>query len=132
MIPPARPLTDRERAALAPFFDARTLARVRVRQGLPWGFGRHVDGVALGRTVWLRDDRPGTPHGLRLLAHEVAHVAQWAEAGALRFLARYLADYLRGRWRGLPHDAAYRAIGHEVAARQVEHEVLRRWQDGDA
>lgn len=127
---PARPLTDREREALAPFFDARTLSRVRVRQGVPWGFGRHVAGVALGRTVWLREDRPDAPQALRLLAHEVTHVAQWAQAGALRFLARYLADYVRGRWRGLSHDAAYRAIGQEVEARRVEHAFARHVREG--
>jgi hypothetical protein len=36
----------------------------------------------------------------RLLLHELVHVRQWRDAGPVRFLARYLGDYLRGRLRG--------------------------------
>ena len=41
---------------------------------------------------------------------------QWREAGAIRFLVRYLSGYLHWRIRGFPHAAAYRRIPAEVDA----------------
>lgn len=52
-----------------------------------------------------------------LLAHEMVHVQQWRELGALRFLARYLGEYLRNRVHGMRHWTAYEAISFEVEAR---------------
>lgn len=52
----------------------------------------------------------------RLLAHELEHVRQWREAGAVRFLVRYLGGYVHWRIRGFPHAAAYRRIPAEVDA----------------
>jgi hypothetical protein len=73
-------------------------------------------GMTLGRWILLRrgheDDRD-------LIAHELVHVRQWGQLGAVRFLARYLGAYARGRWRGLGHKAAYEAIPFEVEARAV-------------
>ena len=55
----------------------------------------------------------------RLLVHELVHVRQWRTAGPLRFLVRYLGDYLRGRLAGRNHAEAYRMIRYEVEARRV-------------
>jgi hypothetical protein len=63
---------------------------------------------------------------LALAAHEVAHVLQYRRDGILRLLARYVWEYLRGRLRGLSHDAAYRAISYEREAFAAEAEALRR------
>lgn len=51
-----------------------------------------------------------------LLRHEDEHVRQWRELGAFRFLRIYLGSYLRWRWRGFGHVAAYRLIPLEVEA----------------
>ncbi|MFN2486772.1 MAG: hypothetical protein ABR609_09245 [Acidimicrobiia bacterium] len=51
--------------------------------------------------------------------HELVHVRQWKELGVLRFLWRYLADYLQGRQRGLGHTEAYRQISFEQEARRI-------------
>jgi hypothetical protein len=53
------------------------------------------------------------------LVHELVHVRQWREFGTLGFLRRYLADYFRGRRKGLGHTAAYLAIRFEVEAREL-------------
>ena len=69
--------------------------------------------ITLGRLIIVRrrsaDDQ-------RLLRHELAHVRQWHELGAVGFLRRYLGAYLAGRRRGLGHRAAYKAIPLEVEA----------------
>jgi len=51
-----------------------------------------------------------------LLVHELTHVAQWADNGALVFIVRYMSEYLRLRMLGISHDAAYRGISFEHAA----------------
>jgi hypothetical protein len=73
-----------------------------------------VAAMTLGR--WIRMRR-GRDHDVGLLAHELVHVQQWREHGAVRFLWRYLSDYGRGRLRGEPHWAAYAAISFEAEAR---------------
>ncbi len=81
----------------------------RVRRLPP---GAH--GMTLGRHVYLvrgHEDRPV------LLAHELVHVRQFAEAGRVRFLARYLTAYLGNLARLRNHRQAYLAIPAEVEAR---------------
>lgn len=70
------------------------------------------EATTIGRYVFLgrHDPEPG------LLAHESVHVWQWARDGIFGFAWRYLSDYVRGRRRGLDHDAAYRAISYEQEA----------------
>jgi uncharacterized protein DUF4157 len=75
-----------------------------------------VAGMTLGRWILVRR---GHEHDRELLAHELVHVRQWRELGAVRFLARYLGAYAQGRWRGLGHTAAYEAIPLETEARAV-------------
>ena len=71
-------------------------------------------GMTIGRRVLLRRD-----HERRhaLIAHELVHVEQWRDQGRVRFLTRYLADYLRSRGAGARHRAAYLAIPAEQEAR---------------
>lgn len=86
---------------------------------------RLVPGAAamtLDRWVLVRRDRL---EDAVLLAHELVHVRQWRERGRWRFALRYLADYLRGRARGLSHREAYRAVPAEVEARRVASAVER-------
>jgi Domain of unknown function (DUF4157) len=107
----ARRLDARERAHFT-HIPARDLERARlvVVPVLTPG----VAGMTLGRWVLVRR---GHEHNGRLLAHELVHVRQWRELGAACFLVRYLGAYVRGRWRGLGHAAAYQSIPLEVEAR---------------
>lgn len=73
---------------------------------LPWAI--YVDPVR------LQD-----PNLARLLVHELVHVRQWSDLGVLRFVWRYVADYLRGRFRGLDHHHAYLEIRCESEARTI-------------
>jgi hypothetical protein len=84
------------------------LHRVRV---LPPG----SSGMTLGHQVLLGR---GQEANRKLIAHELVHVAQYAERGRLRFLARYLTDYGRARLRLRDHRQAYLAIPAEIEARE--------------
>jgi len=53
---------------------------------------------------------------IRLLAHELAHVAQYRRSGAAAFLVRYVSEYLRQRFAGASHAEAYCAISFEREA----------------
>jgi hypothetical protein len=75
-----------------------------------------VAAMTLGRFVLLRRDHAGDT---ALLAHELVHVRQWRELGAVRFLWRYLGAYFCGRRNGLSHQRAYEAIPLEIEARTL-------------
>lgn len=77
-------------------------------------FGRHV---FLSRSGWVCVEE-GADDACRLLAHELAHVAQYRRLWAAPFLGRYLGEYLRGRLDGLPHRAAYLSISFELEAEE--------------
>jgi hypothetical protein len=82
---------------------------------VPW-LTPGVAAMTLGKFILLRADHAGDT---ALLAHELVHVRQWRELGAVRFLWRYLGAYLRGRAAGLGHQRAYEAIPLEVEARTL-------------
>lgn len=97
-----------------PHVPAQDAARARVVV-VPW-LAAGIAGMTVGRWMLIRQ---GHETGRALLAHELVHVRQWREDGALRFLARYLAAYALGRVRGLGHGDAYRAIPYEAEARAL-------------
>lgn len=103
--------------------DPELAQRVRVVQ-VPF-LAPGTSGMTLGRFVLLTSDldRSGTRE---LLAHELVHVRQYAEAGVVRFLATYLRDYLRGLRRLRNHRRAYLAIPAEVEARAEARAWARR------
>ena len=69
--------------------------------------------TTLGRTVFVRRGVEMSP---RLRRHEYEHVLQVHEQGRLRFLFRYVGEYLRWRLRRHGHGGAYRRISFEVRA----------------
>lgn len=75
-----------------------------------------VAAMTVGRVILLRSDHADDT---ALLAHELVHVRQWRELGAVRFLWRYLGAYARSRLSGLSHQRAYEAIPLEVEARSL-------------
>ncbi|MGF1597706.1 MAG: hypothetical protein ACFCVK_12380 [Acidimicrobiales bacterium] len=82
-------------------------------------------GMALGRVVFLGRDIP--PDGSSaLLAHELTHVRQWTEIGAVGFTAAYLAHFGRSLARTRSWHQAYRAIGAECDAREAADRWLGR------
>lgn len=94
---------------------------VRVRIGYPWWLllPRNVAAITLGRRIWVARELPAAEMET-LLRHELVHVRQMEQMGVTVFLLRYVGQYLRGRLRGLRHDAAYRAISFEREAFEAE------------
>jgi hypothetical protein len=75
---------------------------------LPWGIFVRGDLLAGDRSALAQ-----------LIRHELVHVRQWGELGPLRFLVRYVSEYLRLRRAGLGHHQAYLEISFEREARQL-------------
>ena len=87
--------------------------------------------MTLGRHVFVRPGLLRRDSGGRLtlpgwlVVHEAAHVLQYAERGAARFLRDYLGGYWRalrggGRWDAAGRMAAYMALEEEREARSAE------------
>lgn len=97
------------------------LAGVRLHCGGPitWYLRRRRRGaMTIGRHVWFARRERFADRAL--LAHELVHVAQYRDLGALRFLSRYLLDLARARFRygeTLPLEAPAYARGREARAR---------------
>jgi len=96
--------------------DASLLAGVRVIK-VPF-LTPGTGGMTLGHHILLVDDTDRSGHS-KLMAHELVHVRQFAQAGRVGFLVRYLRDYLRGLVRLRSHQAAYLAIPAEIEARRA-------------
>lgn len=91
-----------------------------------------ADGMTVGRFVFLRGDRIHD-RSSTLLAHELVHVRQFAELGAVKFFMVYLGSYFSNLVRLRNHRQAYLAIPLEVEARREADEwKKRRAQDADA
>jgi Domain of unknown function (DUF4157) len=73
-------------------------------------------GMTLGHHILLVRGHEGDP---KLVAHELVHVRQYAERGWIRFLSRYLLDYLGNLRRLRSHRQAYLAIPAEAEAREL-------------
>lgn len=100
---------------------ARLARRVRVARVplLPGGYA----GITLGRLVLVVP--PVASDGTSaLLAHELVHVRQWHELGAVGFAVRYLAQFARGLVRHRRWRPAYRGNSFEAQARD---EAGRWW-----
>ena len=103
--------------------------QLRLRAASPlmrWIWGEGVGAMTLGNLILVDPDiLNGDEDRLaRLTLHELVHVRQWRELGWLGFSRRYLADYLKGRRRGLSHRQAYLEIGLEVEARTRSSELI--------
>ena len=91
-----------------------------------------VGAVTLGRRVlvapsFLSRGEGGAGIPWRLAVHEVAHVLQYGRTGTLRFLPRYLREYVAWLWRAGKLDArsrmrAYLKISFEREARAASRE----------
>jgi hypothetical protein len=107
VMPRVRP--ERVRLRVAPRWFTALWAKGIAAVTTPWGVFVHSNTVdrfaAADRSLGM------------LMVHELMHVEQLARHGVLAHTSRYVADYLRGRLRGLGHWEAYRAVRFEVEAR---------------
>jgi hypothetical protein len=120
----ARTLTAAECAALRPLVPGAPLDMIRVVEHAALPIAPGFGAITLGRTIYVRgrllERLPG------LLAHEVAHVAQFERMGWRGMLTAYGALWLQHGYRAHPmeHEArdAERAALAQWAARRAEDE----------
>jgi len=98
-------------------------AEARIRHGFPFWMRpflfRGVMALTLGRTIYVRQAAGDID---RLIRHELVHVEQVGRLGFLRFLFRYVREYVGNRRRGLKAAEAYRRISFEEEAFAAEEE----------
>lgn len=87
-----------------------TIEQMRIVRGFA---APGASATTFGSTVFVRRDVELTP---RLRRHEYEHVLQFHRLGRIRFLVRYVAEYLRWRIRRHGHRGAYLRISFEVRA----------------
>ena len=98
----------------------------RLRVGYPRWLSpflqKGVIAITLGRRVYLSERllQRSEEELLRILRHELAHVAQVRRLGLLRFLYRYAREYVAARRRGVASFDAYEQISFEREARAAE------------
>lgn len=105
------------------------LSPVRPEEVNVWPASRYVralwrsgiTGVTIWKLVLVDPDlmRGDVQRLGRLVIHELVHVRQFAQRGYLRFMSRYLYEYMSARLRGESHHDAYRGISAETEAREV-------------
>lgn len=102
----------------------RTEQGVRLHAG---AFARAVtkligaEAFVLGRRIFLSRSAAAAfsaaaPEARNILEHELVHVEQFRRLGVLRFLTRYLVEYMRFRLRGESHADAYHSSSFEREA----------------
>ncbi|MBT8208403.1 MAG: DUF4157 domain-containing protein [Acidimicrobiales bacterium] len=117
-LPRRRRLTDDERESFT-HINPLLMDRVRlIRTNL---LPPAAHGMTLGPWVLLRGDRIGQER-TELIAHELVHVQQFVTMGSRRFVATYVAEYLRNLFKMRSHRAAYLAISLEEEARRLASE----------
>lgn len=90
---------------MPPGVEVRTSRLVPLLGGHLSGMGRPAAAVTLGRTILVH---PAVRPGVRLLRHELAHVAQW-ERHPFTFPFRYAAGHIRYGYRANPYEVEARA-----------------------
>lgn len=88
-----------------------------------------IRAITIGRWVFVDPSlmREDSERLARLVVHELVHVRQFARAGWVPFMTRYLREYWLARRRGDDRGDAYDGITSEVEAREV---VDRFFQPG--
>ena len=113
MRPVGRALTPLEQQRYAPFFARELLQAVRLFDDhVPFWLRPDMVGVTLGDRIYFRPGAydPNRPEGIELLAHELAHVRQYARGMTV---LKYLWASRRGYWRN-PYEVEARALGTQV------------------
>ncbi|REK24784.1 MAG: DUF4157 domain-containing protein [Actinobacteria bacterium] len=82
-------------------------------------WGRETRAMTIGSTILIDPEALALERLTSLLKHELVHVRQWRQLGPVRFLSRYIRQYLVGRFGGAGHRVAYLAIDLEAEARRL-------------
>ena len=107
---------------LAAYFPELDLDEIRIKQGIPWYVPMKVDAYTDRNLIYFERGkyRPFDAAGIALIAHELAHCAQYKHHGTWRFRFMYAWGWLVELLRHSSFNAAYLENRFEVAARVME------------
>ncbi len=107
---------------LVAYFPELDLDKIRIKQGIPWYVPMKVDAYTNCNRIYFERGkyRPGSLAGIALIAHELAHCAQYKHHGAWRFRFMYAREWLVELLRHSSFNEAYLQNRFEVAARVIE------------
>lgn len=122
MFRPAITISPTAVERLRPYVDEQSLRDARIRVTAPWSWVPRVLGASattLGNDICFRPGRyrEHDAVGLALIAHECRHVRQYREMGAARFLAQYVFDAIRVRFRHAEHPLELEPLVVQARAR---------------
>ena len=89
-----------------------------------------INAITIGSIIIYSLPKDGVSERLR--RHEQKHVEQYKRDGFIRFLYRYIKEYIRYRLDGFNHYEAYYYISYEVEAREAEEYKEITGQEYDA
>lgn len=117
---------------LAPFFPELDLKKIRVRAGIPWYVPMRADAYTNRHRIYFAPGKydADSREGLALIAHELAHCAQYQTHGTWRFRLLYVSSWLAQLIQHRSFASAYLENRFEVDARvmaaRVYDELSRR------
>ena len=115
-------LPQNVKRVLVAYFPELDLDEIRIREGIPWYVPMRVDAYTDRGSIYFGRGkyRPGSPAGIALIAHELAHCAQYKHHGTWRFRFMYAWGWLVELLRHSSFNTAYFENRFEVAARVME------------
>lgn len=116
----ARPLSPVLQKELAARFPELDLTRVRITDRAVLPLQPHFAGITLGHRIYVRGPLDDSPATRRLLAHELAHVRQFAELGFAGMARAYGALWLRHGYTRHPMEEEAREREKEEGRREKE------------
>lgn len=111
-----RPLSKRERKDLEGVVPGLDLTRVRVAEGCRLPLLPAFVAITLGRSIYVRGHL--ARRSSTLLAHELAHVRQFAEKGWVGMTAGYAALWLQHGYVNHPMEVEARTAEKTYASRR--------------
>ena len=124
-------LPDYIKTLLAPYFPEIDVEDIRIREGIPWYVPMNAAAYTDRNYIYFAPGgyAPDSLEGIAMIAHELAHCAQYKQYGTWRFRVLYAASWLVELWRHWSFDQAYSQNRFEVAARAVEERVFADLSD---
>lgn len=111
-----RPLSRRERQDLEGVCPGLDLSTVRVAEGCRLPLLPQFVAITLGRSIYVRGHLARRP--VSLLAHELTHVRQFADAGWLGMTSRYATLWLQHGYVRHPMELEARAAEKAFVSRE--------------
>jgi hypothetical protein len=107
---------------LSAYFPELDLDEIRIKQGIPWYVPMKADAFTDRNLIYFERGRyrPASLAGIALIAHELAHCAQYKRHGTWRFRIMYAREWLVELFRHSSFTKAYFENRFEVEARVME------------